>query len=342
MRDVAARAGVSPVVVSRVLHDRAQAIRVSEATAERVRQAAQELGYRCNVWARNFRSQQSFTIGLLHGFGFDAPYLSVGSRYFACLMDGVLQGAFDHGYSVAFCPKLLGQNPSAALSDGRFDGLVWYSAVESEAGRQLLESCQIPVVLIHSHSCTFGFRYPAVIADNDQGVGLAVDHLVNLGHRRIGMATEEAFENLEMRERAEAFGAHMARHGLEVSPEDFLLPGPGDVGIDAYFSQGAAHTAIFAFNEGLAARWMAGAHRNGLRVPEDMSFVGFDSTSFCDELSPRLTAVSQPLRSMGERAVDLLVSQMRGAVEEPLEHLFPCGLDVRGSTQSITGEEKQS
>src|SRR5258708_1933147 len=132
LRDVASKAGVSPVVVSRVLQNKAKAIRVSEATAERVREAALELGYRCNVFARNFRAQQTFTLGVLHGTGFARPRFDSGSRYFGALVDGLIDGAFRQGYSVTFCPKLLSQTPEDAMCDGRFDGLIWYSSVSSD------------------------------------------------------------------------------------------------------------------------------------------------------------------------------------------------------------------
>ena len=83
-------ANVSPVVVSKVLHNKANGVRVSEATAERVRVAAKELGYRVNVWARNFRNQQAMMIGVLNGMGKERPLFNQGPRYFATLMDGIV------------------------------------------------------------------------------------------------------------------------------------------------------------------------------------------------------------------------------------------------------------
>jgi len=124
MKDVAARAGVTPTVVSHVLHNRAATVRVSEATAVRVRQAAKDLGYRLNIVARNFRAGQTFMIGVLHGVGFDRSRLGDHSRYLASLFDGIIDGAFEHGYAVTLCPKLLGNHPEDAMADGRFDGLI--------------------------------------------------------------------------------------------------------------------------------------------------------------------------------------------------------------------------
>src|SRR5579862_165990 len=226
MRDVAARAGVGATVVSRVLSGKGDGIRVSEATAERVRQAAALLGYRLNVTAKQFRERQTLMIGVLHGTGFGRPYLHGSSQYFAALMDGIIDGAFEHGYSVTLCPKLLGSSPEDAMSDGRFDGLVWYSTARSAANRKMLEGCSVPLVLIHTPGKTFQGRFPTVICDNDQGIGLAVDHLVSLGHRRIAFLDQlgDDFEELDLRQAA--FMRHLGLYGLKVSERDSISIDP--------------------------------------------------------------------------------------------------------------------
>ncbi len=334
MRDVAARAGVTPTVVSRVLHNKATAIRVSEATSERVRQAALDLGYRVNVMARNFRERQTMMIGVLHGIGFDRPLLNRGSRYFASLMDGIIEGAFEHGYSVTLCPKLLGQTPEDAMSDGRFDGLVWYSTLPSHENREMLRKCSVPMVLIHTKSAEYGDRYPSVVCDNEQGVALAVDHLVSQGHRRIGFAYEAHIPFSESAIRAHAFKASMARHDLQAGDCEF---------IDAFemdeYLEAPRHTAIVAHNEGLAALILKKAALSGIRVPEQLSIIGFDSTAFCEELTPKLTSIYQPLAEMGRGAINLLVQSMSGNIPDPLELIYPCSLDIRGSTSHLIGEK---
>jgi LacI family transcriptional regulator len=328
MRDVAARAGVTPTVVSRVLHNKATAIRVSEATAERVRQAAIDLGYRVNVMARNFRERQTMMIGVLHGIGFDRPLLDKGSRYFASLMDGIIEGAFEHGYSVTLCPKLLGQTPEDAMSDGRFDGLVWYSTLPSQENREMLRRCSVPMVLIHTKAAEYGNRYPAVTCDNEQGIGLAVDHLISLGHERIGFAYEAHIPFSESAIRAGAYRSHMQERGLRVTDCDFIDAGD----LDNYLSQPLRHTAILAHNEGLAAHVLRKAFSVGISIPQDLSVVGFDSTGYCEELTPKLTSIYQPLAEMGRGAINLLVQSIGGNTPNPLELIYPCSLDIRGST----------
>lgn len=336
MREVASKAGVSPVVVSRVLHNKAKSIRVSEATAERVRQAADELGYRCNVFARNFRAQRTMTIGVLHGSGVTRPRLDHGSRYFAALVDGLVEGAFNHGYSITLCPRLLSMTPEDAMCDGRFDGLVWYSTVSSDEHREMLANCAVPLVLLHASSNEFGGRHPSVICDNDQGIGLAVDHLVELGHRRIAFAMDVDPVNVEALSRLAAFGRHLQRHGIVCSEEDVLKIDWSRRSIERYVTRECRHTAVIAHNEGMAADFMAYAQQIGLRVPEDLSIVGFDSTAFCNELRPAMTAIHQPLTLMGSKAIDLLIESIEDGPSLSREVIFPCRLDIRGSTCHTT------
>lgn len=334
LRDVASRAGVSPVVVSRVLHDKALSIRVSEATAERVRRAAEELGYRCNVFARNFRAQQTMSIGVLHGVGTTRPRFDGGSRYFAALMDGIVEGAFRHGYSVTLCPKLLGKTPGEAMSDGRFDGLVWYSSVTSDENLQEIANCEVPLVLLHARSSEFGRRHPSIICDNEQGIRLAVDHLIELGHERIAFAMDVHPRNVEALARLAAFRQHMLSHGYCVDEDDIFEVEWSRENTADYLRSGLRHTAIVAYNDGLAAEFLLRASEFGIKVPEDLSIVGFDSTGFCEELCPSLTSIQQPLCAMGAKAIDLLVDHIKDRSREPQEIVFPCCLDVRGSSTS--------
>lgn len=330
LRDVANKAGVTPVVVSKVLHNRANGIRVSEATAERIREAAQELGYRVNIWARNFRTQQTMTIGVLHGTGFPRPLMDRGSRYFAALFDGLIEGAFKHGYSVTMCPKLLGDNPSGGMNDGRFDGLVWYSSSPPPEMREQIIRSVTPIVVLHAHASEFGHRVPTVICDNRQGIWLAMEHLRELGHQKIGFAYESELVSNEATERRQAF--------IDFVKKEKIGDDQDTIGIDwerqvlARYLTNPRHTALVCFSDGLAADIMRMSIEKGLRLPQDLSIIGFDSTAFCNELRPELTSISQPLLKVGESAITALINCINGETLDPMELLLPCGLDIRNST----------
>jgi LacI family transcriptional regulator len=335
MKEVAAKAGVSPVVVSRVLHNKAKAIRVSTETAARVRQAAEDLGYRCNVWARNFRAQQTRMIGVVHGMGFGRPTFSIGPRYFAALMDGLVDGAFELNYSLTLCPQLLSQSPEDAMSDGRFDGLVWYSTDLTDENRQMIERCSVPLVLIHVHPQELGSKYSSVVCDNQQGIDLAIDHLISLGHERIGFAAQGSPRFAESRERLECFMRGMKKRNLCADLEDVIYVDWDANGVDEYLETKREHTAVICHYEGLAAEFINRAPKHGLEVPKDLSIVGFDSTGFCNELRPQLTSISQPLSLMGRKAIELLVIGIENGGTDPVELIYPCGLEIRGSTSTI-------
>ncbi|AIE84065.1 LacI family DNA-binding transcriptional regulator [Fimbriimonas ginsengisoli] len=336
VRQVAAKAGVSPVVVSRVLHNKATSVRVSEATAIRVREAAKELGYRCNVLARNFRNQQTRMIGVLHGVGFERPSFDQGPRYFACLMDGVVEGAFKHGYSVTLCPHLLGSTPQEAMNDGRFDGLVWYSAAPSEENRRMLLEATVPLVVIHGHKGEFGDQLPTVICDNDQGIDLAVEHLFNLGHRRIAFALGGDVITIESFSRLTAFQNSMARRDAPVNDCDIVHISPDFEELDEFLRAKDRHTAVISHTDKLAGQILERAPKLGVRIPDQLSVIGFDSTAYCRELRPALTSVNQPLAMMGERAIDLLMEIIGGAPPLSPHVVLPCGLDIRESTSPVS------
>lgn len=332
LKDVAKLAQVSPIVVSRVLHNKAEGVRVSDATAERVRQAAVDLNYKVNIWARNFRAQQTMMIGVLNGQGIERPRFADGPRYFATLMDGIVEGAFRHDYSVALCPQLLGDNPSEAVTDGRVDGLVWYSITPTDTNRETLAACRVPVVIIHALSSHYGGKHPTVICDNFQGIGLGMDHLYSLGHRKIAFAIEGDAMNVESGARLDAFKCHMVRLGLPMGDADIIDVRRDRKALHAYLAGKPSHTGVIVHADGLAADFIRVAPEHGVSVPQDLSVIGFDSTEFCDELRPRLTSVAQPLYDMGASAVDLLMRAISDPNTAPLELVLPCSLDVREST----------
>jgi DNA-binding LacI/PurR family transcriptional regulator len=328
LREVAAKVGVTPVVVSRVLHNKANGIRVSEATAQRIRDAAEELGYRVNVWARNFRAQQTMTIGVLHGAGFPRPLFDQGARYFAALMDGIVEGAFRHGYSVSLCPKLLGSDPQDAMNDGRFDGLVWYSSSPSPEMKEAMIRSHAPIVALHAKASEYDGRMPTVRCDNRMGIRLGLEHLASLGHRRIAYANEAQLNSEEAIDRLDCF--------LKLAPEakekDIIQVGFDRSEIHSFLSRPLEHTAIVCFNEGLAADLIQAAPKHDVNLPDDLSIMGFDSTAYCNELRPELTSISQPLAKIGETAIDVLVKRINGEPVELMETVLQCGLDIRNST----------
>jgi LacI family transcriptional regulator len=354
LRQVAALAGVSPVVVSRVLHNKALSIHVADQTAERVREAAKELGYRRNVTAVNFRAKQTMTIGMLHGMGSVIVPLEGGTKYLATLMDGIIAGTFSNGYSVLLCPQLLGQSPDDAMSDGRCDGLILFNVELVPENVEMLARCTLPLVLLHTPAWVFGQNVPSIICDNEQGIGLAMGYLLGMGHRRIAFVQDVAehsqgmilgklchehphasvppgitSRSYELSVRSKAFLENALHLGIEADASDVIHLS------EAHRIFEGGYTAALCFHDGVAGQVYELAAERGVRIPEDLSVVGFDSTSFCDGLRPTLTSVIQPLKAMGQQAAEMLVGLIRGEAIDPSDTVFPCGFQVRESVARI-------
>ena len=339
MRDVAAKAGVTPTVVSRVLHNKATTVRVSAATAERVRTIAKEMRYRVNVTARNFRDQQTLMIGILHGVGFERQMLSEGSRYFACLVDGIIDRAFHYGFSVTFCPALMGDNPGQAVADGRFDGLIWYSTDLTGRNTELIQNCLSPLVVIHANKGDFEGDIASVICDNHGGISQAIEYLQSLGHEDIGFVLEKRDTFSEALNRVKIFEQVIKEKNLPFSDNSIIYAGTDISGLRSQLR--STHcTAILTSSETLAADVLRVAKEAGVKVPDELSVVGFDSTEYCEGLSPKLSSIRQPLRRMGSAAVDLLISQISDFPIENKHLVIPCGFDIRQSTSTIRNKQK--
>lgn len=327
VRDVAAKAGVSPTVVSHVLNGRATGIRVSGTTADRVRAAAIALGYRRNSLAGSLRDKRTCVLGVLHGSAVERPRFSFGSRYFASLMDGIVEGAFEHGYSVTLCPKLLGDSQAEGISDGRFDGLIWYQRRDTEEDERTAASCLLPMVFIHSSIGGTNSIWPSVSCDNDQGVLLALQHLAGLGHKKVAFVIEPWAQNGEGVTRIDSF--HRACRLLHLQG-DLVLFRPDLQDEVTLIEDG--FTGVLAWNDESAGALMGRLIDQGAKLPQDLSIIGFDSTSYCGELTPKLTSVHQPLHAIGRNAAEILIKQISGEEVGVKPLLLPCRLDIREST----------
>lgn len=328
IRDVAEAAGVSPMAVSKVLHDRGSNVRVGKDTADLIRKIARELQYEPNALARSFRMRRTFSIGLVFE---DWTRIAGGSQYFAHLLDGVTGAAFPAGYSVTICPRLVNGSSGNALNDGRFDGLIWAKFESTDQNLEGLERARVPIVALHASNKEIVQRgISSVCCDNVQAMRLAVDHLAGLGHKRIAMVVPDTLDrNDEVADRADSFQKAMAAHGLK---GDVSVWDPQTPDFEAWWKSNPPHTALVCHSESQCGPILEQAHRLGVKLPEELSLVGFDSTAFCDTLSPRLTAISQPIEAMAERATQILLNLIAGNPEPARNVVFECGFDIRKST----------
>jgi LacI family transcriptional regulator len=195
-----------------------------------------------------------------------------------------------------------------------------------------------PVVSVDPH--TGPSNLPTIDSDNLTGARLAVDHLISLGHRRIGMLTGRAdLQSAQLRERG--YRQAMEAAGLPVD-EDLILPGDYDPEISVkparrLLTGPDRPSAVFAANDLSAIATVGVAAELGLRVPEDLSVVGFDNIPESALATPPLTTVEQPIREMGRRAIELLIRLIRGEQADDTHLTLPTELVVRQSTRALSG-----
>ncbi|HEY0867901.1 MAG TPA: LacI family DNA-binding transcriptional regulator [Fimbriimonas sp.] len=325
--EIAALAGVSPAVALRVLHGGRYSLRIPGDQADRIHQVAARLGYQPDAATIETHA------GRAHSILFSMPVyykVSGDSQYFANLLDGAMTAAFDRGCTLALAPIGSHANPLSALDTGRYDGIVW-SMLESrddvvEAARERA----IPLVLLHAEKTCACTNTLSMGCDNVQGMELAVEHLAMLGHRNIAFVTYRNLDQPEFALRENAMAAAVRSKGLRPWPtiayEADAVPGRW---------RGLAReglTAIVCASEALAGAILREAAKEALWLPDELSVVGFDSTSYCETTMPKLTAVHQPLFNLGYDAVATLVERAMGFDSGSDHRLFPCTLDVRDST----------
>ena len=329
--DVARVAGVSSATVSYVLNNGPRPVAVD--TRNRVLRAIQELGYRPNPLARNLRLQRTSTIGLL------VP--DIHNPYFADVARGVEDCAYEHGFRVLLCHSRfdLGRELEYidVLKTERAAGVIWIPATTDEMPAAKLVESGMPVVALDRHIESVPMT--RVMADNAGGGRMATEHLIALGHRRIGCIVRPG-QLGHAQDRVRGYLQALEKHGL---PSDETLMAPGGFHLEQgwHATQSLLNlpdrpTAIFAYNDMNAMAAMRCVSERGLRVPDDISIVGFDDIPLSAYTCPSLTTVEQPKLDMGYRGARHLLDQIAGTAQtSQAETLLEVRLIVRESSGPV-------
>ncbi|MEV6160927.1 LacI family DNA-binding transcriptional regulator [Streptomyces sp. NPDC052052] len=322
-RDVARAAGVSQATVSLVLGEKWRG-RVSEATAGRVRDAAQELGYQPNLAARSLRLGRTRTALLV------VPALT--SEFFARVYTGAAAVAAEHGFEVVLYPSPEGTGPARdpfASARASLDGVI---ASSMAAGAlDALRGAGLPLVMLDSDPADTGVA-ARVNLDIADGMRQVAEHLLALGHRRfVHLASAVDTWTFAVRARAlhDALGAVPGTCVRSVTAALDVQAGR-EAAEQALAAPGAPPTAIICDDDILAAGAFKAARRRGLRVPDDLSVTGFDDLALATAVEPELTTVRLPAEQVGERGMAALLAALDGRPAEPGS--LPVRLVVRGSS----------
>ena len=309
MADVAREAGVSVATVSKVVNGR---YGVAQATLEKVLGVIDDLGYEASLGARSLRSLRTNVIGVL---------VAEFEPFSTELLKGVSEAIAETDYElIAYAGRhhgdLVGweRRSLVRLGGSVIDGaiVVTPTVVDASTGG-------IPVVAVDPH--TGHSQVPTVDSDNFAGAVAATEHLLGLGHRRIAhLAGRADLESARVREHG--FRHAMATAGVPVV-EDLVRVGgyrtdAAEAPVRELLTRSDPPTAVFAANDLTAIRTVQLARELGLRVPEDLSVVGFDNVPESALVEPALTTVEQPLHTLGRIALGMLVDLLDGREPDPI------------------------
>ena len=330
IRDVAQAAGVSVSTVSRVLNDKDD---VAPETYEKVQEVIDELGYTSSLAARGMRSRRMNVIGLV------MP--DVGDPFSIQVMKGVSRAIAELDYELIVYTGGEFQRETSADRERRFvsllgggitDGIIVVTPTTTSF------PTASPVVVVdpnvETHDC------PAVIATNRDGALAAVEYLISLGHRRIGFIGGRSELTSAVR-RLLGYKDGLARAGIPLEP-DLIQTGDysrkaGFAGTQRLLNLSDPPTAIFASNDQSATGAIKAVLEAGLRVPDDISVVGFDNVPEAAYAHPRLTTVDQSIAKMGYIATEMLISLIEGDALESDLYKVPTQLIVRDSCRAVAG-----
>ncbi|EIJ78118.1 transcriptional repressor, lacI family protein [Bacillus methanolicus PB1] len=323
--DVAKLANVSTATVSRVLSNSGT---VSKETTEKVMEAIEKLNYQPNILARQLRKLETKTILVV------VPDIT--NTFFSKILRGIEEVAAKNGYQV-----LLGDTGNNLEREKEFlnilrqkkaDGLILLTARIDQNSIEEIAN-EFPVVL----ACEYieGSQIPTVSIDNISSARKATEHLILLGHKRIGFISGPLNVVLS-RDRLKGFHQAIAQHGIAAEP--YLIQ-EGDFSYESGFNLMMKFlaleqppTAVFAANDEMAIGAMKAIKSKGLRVPDDISVVGFDDIKFASIVEPALTTIAQPMFDIGMKAMELLLKLIHKDPLEKNQYILEDKLIIRDSS----------
>jgi LacI family transcriptional regulator len=334
IRDVAKQAGVSAATVSYVLTGRGA---VGENTRQRVLDTIQQLAYYPSATARSLNRRRTNTVGFLIPHTSGSVFLD---PYFAELIRGVAVMADAHQYSPVIVPvedeghaqEIYARLVHSELVDGI---LVTFISEQHSYLRDDMRRHGIPFVVIGSPMVT---DTTFIDVDNRGGAEAAINHLLSLGHRALAFINgPDGYPHAEQR----LVGVHSALRAAGIPPDScpvvsgaFTREG-GYAGMEYLLQLDVRATAVFAASDSMAVGALQCLREHGLKVPGDISLVGFDDTLLASATSPALTTVRQPIRALGEAGMDALYKKIHGLPAQS-SIILPTELIVRESTLRVS------
>ena len=322
--DVAKICGVTPATVSRVLNNKKK-FSTSEAVREKIHATARKLGYVPDLAARNLNRQTTHIVGI-----FASPKTHIAEGIYESLLEGITEVLHQSEYDVFL--DLSGPSRTHAIPFWRFDGAILLQSPRMETVKEL-ERRRVPYVCVNEK---IGTPVAQVLADDVMGTKLAVEHLYQLGHRKIAYANARAtyLAHYSVAERYETLVDSARRHGMQLARgHDLPFSSATEFLQESVVTDGA--TAVITYDHHIAVMLVGAAHALNLKIPADFSLICFNDVFPVSMLPPPVTAVSVSGREIGRVGADLLLNNIvseKGPPSETKEIRVPETLVVRWST----------
>lgn len=334
IKDIAKYTGVSCTTISNVIHGRSN--RVSQETIEKVNAAIRTLGYTPNMSARTLVSKSSRVIGFInHVITRDDSNMMEDPFHSSAI--GVIESKLRHnGYYLMLRTVKTTDELIGFLQNWNVDGL-FLTGIFNDTFFDALSSFQVPLVLIDSY-----VRQPCVYnvgLEDFKGSYLATKHLAEKGHRRIAYASPFMKDGGVLQERFLGYKAALTDSNIAFDPSILFEYEMDSVAschaaADAILARGGI-TGVVTSADQLAIGIMSGLHARGVRIPEDISIVGFDDIPMCQMVTPPLTTIHQDMKQKAQTAVDFMLQLLEGETPEQSNIILPVSLTERQSVRSL-------
>ncbi|MDR3739480.1 MAG: LacI family DNA-binding transcriptional regulator [Terracidiphilus sp.] len=327
LKQLAAHLGLNPATVSVVLND-VPGRSIPQATRDRIKAVAKELNYQPSLLARSLRNRRTLTIGIL------VPEL--GDGYHTQVMSGIGDQLINAGYFYFTAhhrhkQKLVDEYTRMLIGRGA-QGII---AIDTH----LEHPTPIPVVAVAGHRYVEGVTN--VLLDHARAAALTMEHLHSLGHQKIAFMRGQSFSS-DSDERWKSLETAAKKLGLEIDPDlvitlerDMSSPELGYPVVQQLMATGKRFTALVAFNDISAMGAIRALQDYNLRIPDDVSVIGFDNIRAAAYTLPRLTTISQPLAEIGRIATQTLLNRIHGTAESREDIIVEPELVVRESTGPV-------
>lgn len=328
LQDVATAAGVSPSTVSRYMN---RTLRLKEDTEQRIIDAVETTGYlRPRRGGAADAPLRNRTIALV------IP--DIANEYFGAIAKAIIESAEQQGYSVVLCATMNHRSKQTEylelIMSLELSGLIYIGNFARNPALTPIAASETPVVVMDEKQSGLGAAVDSVVVDDYSGAFQAVSYLVSLGHRRIALATGPA-ELHSVRERRRGYQAALRRASIDLD-EQIDITGSfsdefGASVLTQIISAADRPTAVFAASDIIAVGLMVAARKLNVRIPDDLSVVGFDDIPAAEYVTPRLTTVRTPVEESARAALAMLIERIDDVRRPPREAMVSVALEVRDS-----------